>query len=305
MGSMQRSYAVAGRGSAGAVAASTFRIARQTLLVAVPDGRCWLTTVGSSEVAVLPVSPVAAKRTTLTASAVEGAIAAGLLRPGRAPAPEPCTLLRYVRWLAGNYLFAGQTPGLFRRGAERLDATGRMELAAFARRKAAEETGHAALAYRDLEALGLPALEVIRLVQPPSASAFAEGFRSHIDSDEPIALFGFSYCLERMAVERDPAFIRTIESVCPPGARAFRFLKVHSTVGTDAGHVHEQLSLFESFTQPELATVVRAAYETAAMLARQAEMDRALTDEEIVRRLRRAGIELSAGGEDQRAALAM
>ena len=290
---MQRSSAVRAQGTVGALAARTFRIAPRRLLVAVPDGRCWLTTVGSSGVAVLPVSPVAAKRSTLAASAVEGAIAAGLLRPGRAPASEPCTLLRYVRWLAGNYVFAGQTPGLFRRGAERLDAAGRTELAAFARRKAAEESGHAGLAYRDLEALGLPASEVIRLVAPPSATAFAEGFRSHIDSGEPIALFGFSYCLERMAVERDPSFIRTIESVCPPGARAFRFLKVHSTVGSDAGHVHEQLSMFESLTEPELATVARAAYETAVMLARQPEMDRALTDEEIARRLRRAGTGVS------------
>jgi len=199
-------------------------------------------------------------------------------------------LLRYIRWLAGNYVFAGQTPRLFRRGAERFDAAGRRDLAEFARQKAAEESGHAELAYRDLQALGLPAAEVVRLVAPPSAYAFAKQFAGFVESNEPIALFGFSYCLERMAVERDRAFIRKVEAVCPPGLRAFRFLKVHSAIGSDSGHVHEQLSVFETFTEPELATVMRAAYETAAMLARQPLMDQVRSDEEIGRRLRAFGV---------------
>jgi hypothetical protein len=252
----------------------------QTLLIAAPDGRCWLATVGSSALIALP------------ASAVEGAIAAGLAATGRAVPDGSYTLLRYIRWLAGNYVFAGQTPGLFRRGAERLEAAGRPDLAAFAHQKAEEETGHAELAYRDLAALGLPAGEVIRLVAPPSANAFADGFRSHVESTEPIALFGFSYCLERMAIGRDAAFIQRIEAVCPPQARAYRFLKVHSTVGSDAAHVHEQLAVFESLRREELATVARAAYETAEMLAQQSTIDEVVSDEEINRRLRAAGIEI-------------
>jgi hypothetical protein len=261
-----------------------------TVLIAVPDGRCWLMAVGSADVTPLPVSAVAAERTTLAASSVEGAIAAGLAQTENTPTAGPYTLLRYIRWLVGNYVFAGQTPGLFRRGAERLDAAGRPDLGAFARQKAAEESGHAELAYRDLEALGLPAAEVVRLVAPPSAHAFAEQFKAYVESSEPIALFGFSYCLERMAVERDRAFIRKVETICPPGSRALRFLKVHSDIGSDSGHVHEQLSVFESFSRAELATVVRAAYETAAMLARQPLMDQALSDEEIDRRLGAARI---------------
>jgi hypothetical protein len=249
--------------------------------------------VGSPGVSALPVSAVAAERSTLAASAVEGAIAAGLAGTGHVPACRPYTLLRYVRWLVGNYVFAGQTPGLFRLGAERLAAAGRPDLAKFALQKAAEESGHAELAYRDLEALGLPAGEVVGLVGPSSANAFAERFRSYVESSEPVALFGFSYCLERMALERDRAFIRKVEAICPPGSRAVRFLKVHSNIGSDSGHVHEQLSVFESFSRAELATVVRAAYETAAMLARQPLMDQALSDAEIARRLRVAGIEVA------------
>jgi hypothetical protein len=269
---------------------ATVQISPKTLLIAVPDGRCWLMVVGSPGVSALPVSAVAAERSTLAASAVEGAIAAGLAGTGHVPACGPYTLLRYIRWLVGNYVFAGQTPGLFRLGAERLAAAGRPDLAKFALQKAAEESGHAELAYRDLEALGLPATDVIRLVEPPSANAFAERFRTYVDANEPVALFGFSYCLERMAVERDREFIRSVEAICPPGSRALRFLKVHSVIGSDSGHVHEQLAVFESLSAAELSEVVRAAYETARMVARQTQMDRALCDEEISRRLRFAGI---------------
>jgi hypothetical protein len=267
-------------------------VSARTLLAAAPDGRCWLMAVDSSEVVALPASAVAVERSTPAASLVEGAIAAGLAGNGRAPATGAYTLLRYVRWLAGNYVFAGQTPGLFRRGAARFDAAGRQDLAEFARQKADEETGHAELAYRDLEGLGLPAATVVPLIQPPSADAFADRFRSYVESDQPVALFGFSYCLERMAVERDAAFIRRVEALCPPGARACRFLKVHSTIGSDSAHVHEQLARFESLTIAELTSVARAAYETAEMLARQPLMDEALSDEEIGRRLRSAGVEV-------------
>ena len=281
--------------AAGAIAAKTFQLSRRTILIALPGGHCWLTSAGGAGATAVPGSVLAAERSTLAATAVEGALGAGLIHAGGEAVSGRYTLARYVRWLAGNYVFAGRTPGLFSSGAERLDAAGRPDLAAIARRKAVEESGHAALALRDLEALGLPAAEVVRLVQPPSASRFARQFQRYVDSGEPVALFGFSYCLERMAVARDRDFIRSVEAVCPPGARAFRFLKVHSIVGSDSGHVHEQLSLFESFTEPELAMVVRAVYETAAMLARQPRMDRALPDEEIARRLQRAGIALPPG----------
>jgi hypothetical protein len=56
--------------------------------------------------------------------------------------------------------------------------------------------------------------------------------------------------------------------------------------------VHEQLSFFESLTGEELSLVTSAAYETARLLARQPLTDEALSDAEIDRRLRGAGIEV-------------
>lgn len=272
-----------------ATPAQCVHVSATMLLVAMPDGRSWLTNVGTSSITTLPVSAIAAERLSVAASLVEGAIAAGLAGSKQARSTISYTLPRYIRWLAGNYIFAGQTPGLFRRAAERFEAAGRRDLATFACQKADEEEGHANLAYRDLEGLGLPAVEVIRLLQPPSAEVFADRFRSYVESTCPIALFGFSYCLERMAVGRDEAFIRKIEAVCPPKSRAYRFLKVHSNIGADSTHVDEQLSFFESLTVTELAAVTCAAYETAALLGHQPLMDEALSDEEMERRLLKQG----------------
>jgi pyrroloquinoline quinone (PQQ) biosynthesis protein C len=265
--------------------AHSIAISAQLLITAAPDGRCWLVDIASPGVIPLPFSKIAAERASLSAALVEGAVSAGLRETRSTPPAGPYTLPRYIRWLAGNYIFAGQTPGLFRRGAERFTEAGRLDLAEFARQKAEEETGHAELAYRDLQALGLPAADVVQLVRPPSASVFAERFRSCVESSDPISLFGFSYCLERMAVERDAAFVRNIEAICPPGVKASRFLKVHSNTGSDGEHVHEQLAVFESFDDAGLTAVVRAVYETAELLARQPSMDAMLSDDEICRRL--------------------
>jgi len=268
----------------------------QALLIATPDGRCWLTDTARAGVVALPCSPVAALRASVAASVVDGAISAGFSHAGLPTEATPYTLLRYIRWLVGDYIFAGQTPGLFRRGAQRLDTAGRKDLADFAARKADEEAGHADLAFRDLEALRLPAADVVRIVAPPSAAAFVELFRAFVESNNPIALFGFSYCLERMAAARDAAFIRTVEALCPPGCMAIRFLRVHSAAGSDHAHVHELLAMFEALSDEELTSVARAAYDTAILLTGQGMLDQALSDEEIERRLGREGITLPKWG---------
>jgi hypothetical protein len=263
------------------------------------DGRSWLIELGTQQFIALPVSPIAAARSSTAASVVEAAISAGLTQTGCAPTARPRTSLAgYIRWLAGNYVFAKQTPGVFRRAGDRFEELGRADLAEFSRQKADEEDGHAELAFRDLQALGLPAADAIRAIQPPSAAVFAERFRSYAESSTPVALFGFSYCLERMAVGRDHDFIRAVEAVCPPGCRAFRFLKVHSNVGSDQAHVDELLTFFETLAESDFTLVVCATYETAALLARHGAMDEALMDnDEITRRLAVAGVPSPMLGE--------
>jgi hypothetical protein len=272
----------------------SIQITSSRLLTAMPDGRSWLVEFGSSRLTALPRSAIAVRKSSIAASFVEAAISAGLTQTGYAPSAGTRTsLLGYILWLAGNYIFASQTPGIVRRAADRFEELGRPDVAEFSRQKATEEDGHAELAYRDLEGLGLPAMETIRAVQPPSATVFVDRLRNYAESSTPITLFGFSYCLERVAVGRDDAFIRTIEAICPPGCRAFRFLKVHSNIGSDHAHVDEQLAFFDSLPASDLTLVVCAAYETAELLARQPLIDQALTDEEISRRLGEAGTDWS------------
>jgi len=273
------------------VLARSVQLSPARILTAMADGRSWMIEFGKQHFIPLPVSPVAAARSSPAAGLIEAAISAGLTQTGHTPVEKPRTSLPgYIRWLVGNYIFASQTPGIVRRAADRFEELGRSDLAEFSRQKAAEEDGHAELAFRDLQALGLPAIETICAVQAPSATVFVDRLRNYAESSTPITLFGFSYCLERVAVGRDHDFIRTIEATCPPGCRAFRFLKVHSNVGSDHAHVEEQLTFFESLSEADLTLVVCAAYETAALLAHQSQMDQAVTDEEIGRRLEAAGV---------------
>lgn len=290
-------------------------LSRGLLVIATADGRSWLTTLGDARTVPLPASAIAVDRASSAAAAIEGAIYAGLTYAARtapnsdrrsvtagdsassgrvsglqrrAPASARHTLLRYVKWLAGNAVFAAQTPALFREAALRFDRAGRVDLAHFANQKAAEEDGHAALALADLAALGLSAQAVVEALQPPSATAFALRFAELVRSDAPVALFGFSYCLERMALQRDADFVRTVAGALPANVRAQRFLSVHSAIGSDHAHVDEQLALFETMTPVDFRAVVRAAFETARMLAAQHELDRELTTDEVERKVERA-----------------
>src|SRR4051794_11137580 len=94
------------------VLAQSIQITSSRLLTAMPDGRSWLVELSSSLLTALPISPIAMTRSSVTASLVEGAISAGLTQTGFTPSVGSRTSLPgYIRWLVGNYVFAGQTPG--------------------------------------------------------------------------------------------------------------------------------------------------------------------------------------------------
>ncbi len=267
------------------------------MLIAASDGRCWLSDLErGSNLVELPVPAPENGSTAMTHALLEGAIFVGLNPEGKPNQDTSYTLPRYIKWLVGNYLFAAQTPPTFRRAAHRYTKMGRDDLAQFAEKKAREETGHHHLAHRDLEALGLPADTVIELIQPPSAQAFVEYFNRCVDSDAPVSSFGFSYCLERLSLLRDAAFIEKAREVCPIGVDATHFLRVHSATGSDGDHVPEQIEFIAGLDAPDRQHVTHAAFETAVLLGRQRALDGDLTDDEICRRLEHAGVDLAALG---------
>jgi hypothetical protein len=256
------------------------------LLAAGPEGRSWLVNLVSRQVIALPLSSIATENPGLSTSLVEGAVFAGVAHSGTAIRVTPQTLPKYIRWLVRYHLFTKQTPALLRQGAQNLSAAGSSHLSEFVSRKADEETGHHNLAFLDLEALGLglSAAEVIRLVQPPSANVLISKLREYVESSEPIGLLGFSYCMERMTIEKDESFISGIEEMCSPMS-ACRFLRVHSGTGSDRDHTNEQLALFKTLDFGKLTAVVQAAFETAKTIMSLDTIDQVLSDDEIDHRL--------------------
>ena len=175
------------------------------------------------------------------------------------------TLLRYIHSLAGWYQTTHATPPTLRRVAERLAVRGQHTAATFCLHVAEEESGHDTLALKDIAALGLPAQKFVAHLQPKSSLALVELFTRLADSDAPIAVLGYGYALERMALFSTEASIAAIERLIPAGIKATRCLRVHSAVGVDVEHVAESLAFMASLPPEDRATIARATYETNSL----------------------------------------
>lgn len=176
------------------------------------------------------------------------------------------SLLRHIHSLAGSYQTTHATPPTMRRVAERLVARSQHTAATHCLHVAEEESGHDTLALMDLAALGLPAQEFVARLRPKNSLALVELFTRFADSDAPIAVLGYAYALERMALFSTAASIAAIERLIPAGIKATRCLRVHSAVGSDAGHVAESIAFMATLPPQDRATIARAAYETNSLL---------------------------------------
>lgn len=177
------------------------------------------------------------------------------------------SLLHYIHTLAGSWQTTHATPPTMRRVAQRLMERGQNEVAEHCLDVAAEESGHDTLALMDLAALGLPAQAFVDRVQPKNAVALVAQFTRFADSDAPIAVLGYAYTLERMALFTTATSIAAIERLMPAGVNATRCLRVHSAVGSDIGHVAESLELIAALPPQDRAAIVRAVYATTSLQA--------------------------------------
>jgi Iron-containing redox enzyme len=178
------------------------------------------------------------------------------------PAPS---LLRHIFSLAASYQTTRATPPTMRHVAGRLAARAQHTAAMHCLRVAEEESGHDTLALKDLAALGLPAHEFVAHLQPKPALALVELFTRFADADEPIAVLGYVYALERMALFSTEASIAAIERLIPAGIKATRCLRVHSAVGSDARHVAESIAFIATLPPQDRAAIARATYETISL----------------------------------------
>lgn len=215
-----------------------------------------------------------------TRGLLDGAARMGWAAASRQPEP-PLTQLRWAYRLCGFYLTTHATPPLISEAAARFKASSRPELIAWADTKAREEQGHDALALADLRALGLPAEAAVARIAPAIPAALVRKFEGLVRSDNPVRCVGYTYALERLALEVDGAYIAAVEACLPPGVRATRCLRVHSSVGSDRAHVDETIGLVANLPPAERASIALACYETSLLCC--AAEGNLLTDENLGR----------------------
>jgi hypothetical protein len=192
------------------------------------------------------------------------ALAAEQQRPPRS-SPGEARLAPSV-WayrLCGYFHTTHATRRLLPAVARRFKASGRTLLASWAEQKVGEELGHDQLALMDLAELGYAGEELTKSVAPARAAAWVAQFEALAMESDPVGCVGYAHALERLSLLRGPAELRAIEAALPAGVNATRCLRVHSAVGSDAAHVHDNVRVTAALSANERRQVVIACHRTA------------------------------------------
>ena len=180
--------------------------------------------------------------------------------------PEP-TLAGYIVALVGAYHTSVDTPRNLRRAASRFEELGRPEVAAYLEARAREETGHDRLALKDLRALGVPGERLVANFIPEGIKPLCKRFDELCAEDYPIGSTGYSYCLERIAALKEKSDIESVQVLWPDGVDATRFLRSHSSLGSEAAHVDETIEFVASLPADDRIKVVQETYQSALIMA--------------------------------------
>jgi hypothetical protein len=180
--------------------------------------------------------------------------------------PEP-TVAGYIVALVGAYHTSVDTPRNLRRAASRFEELGRPEVAAYLEERAREETGHDRLALKDLRALGVPGERLVANFIPEGIKPLCKRFDDLGAEDYPIGCIGYSYCLERIAALKQKTDIDKVRALCPDGVDATRFLRSHSSLGSEASHVEETIQFVASLPANDRIKVVQETYQSALIMA--------------------------------------
>ena len=238
-------------------------------IIARESGEVWFHTPIGTKEALDPFVTAMTGRGTLgsTVGLLDGAINlafAGIEK--RLARPEP-TIAGYIVALVGAYHTSVDTPRNLRRAASRFLELGRPEVAAYLEERAREETGHDRLALKDLRALGVPGERLVANFIPEGIRPLCKRFDDLCVEDYPIGCIGYSYCLERIAALKEKGDIEKVQAMCPDGVDATRFLRSHSSLGSEASHVEETIVFVASLPANDRIRVVQETYESALILA--------------------------------------
>ena len=202
-----------------------------------------------------------------TVGLLDGAINLGFAGiEKRLARPDP-TLVGYIVAVVGAYHTSVDTPRNLQRAARRFNELGRPEVAAYLEERAREETGHDRLALKDLRALGLPAERLVANFIPEGIKPLCKRFDDLCVEDYPIGCIGYSYCLERIAALKQETDIEKVQAMCPDGIDVTRFLRAHSSLGSEAAHVEEAIEFVASLPANDRIRVVQETYESALIMA--------------------------------------
>jgi hypothetical protein len=111
----------------------------------------------------------------------------------------------------------------------------------------------------------LRAREFVARLQPKWSLALVELLTRLANSHTPIAVLGYGYALERLALFSTAESIDALARLIPAGIEATRCLRVHSAVGSDAGHVVESIAFIRTLPPQDRAAIVQATYETISL----------------------------------------
>jgi hypothetical protein len=237
-------------------------------IIARESGEVWFYTPDGNKASGPFATPMAGTGTAgSTVGLLDGAINLGFARIRENLATPTPSLVGYVVALIGAYHTSVDTPRNLLRAARRFEELGRPEVTAYLEERAREETGHDRLALKDLRALGMPAERLVANFIPEGIKPLCKRFDDLCAEDYPIGSIGYSYCLERIAALKQEGDIAKVKALCPDGVDATRFLRSHSSLGSEVLHVQETIAFVASLPADDRIKVVRETYESAGIMA--------------------------------------
>lgn len=239
-------------------------VSKNIAIISSDSGEYWFLNLDSFGDSLPFTSPMTGKGSRGSTDALlSGSIALGL---GRAPgAAKNCatSFPRYVLDLVGSYHNSRRTVGNYLKAAKRFRLIDRPDLASYLERHAREENGHERLALRDLSALNLPARRIVENLIPDGVASLCELFDRLSSSDYPVGCIGYSYFFESSAAKRTKADVDAMQALCPQGVDASRFMRAHSSLGSEVDHVRDMIGFIAGLPASDRTEIVKATYETA------------------------------------------
>ncbi len=268
-------------------------VAGETAIIARESGEVWFHALDGHEAETAPFVERMTGKGTLVSSTglLDGAISLAFEQTdsgAEQTAAQRPNLLRYIYALAGAYHTAKDTPRNLLRAAEYFTKIGRPEVTEYLEMRAREEAGHERLALKDLRALGLPAERIVANLMPAGIKPLCDLFERFCFKDYPIECVGFSYCSERIAALKPKAEIDAVQSLFPEGVDATRFLRSHSSLGSEVSHVEETIEFVANLPAEDRISVVQATYETAVLMASGRRLESSRSEAEIREELEEA-----------------